>query len=117
MKNKIAYLIVMAVPLVVAPLVVTTGCATAGGQESAGQPANDKQIVADIKTTMHANPAVKGSEINVSSLGGVVELSGFAASEEARTAAGQIASTTPGVVRVYNNIIVGTPPPPTPTGR
>ena len=51
-----------------------------------------------------------GSQVNVQSLNGVVQLSGFVDSQEAKERAGQIASSTKGVVQVYNNLL-------TPTGR
>jgi osmotically-inducible protein OsmY len=42
-------------------------------------------------------------------------LSGFVETPEAKRRAEEIAATTPGVARVYNNIVLGTTP--TPTGR
>ncbi len=48
--------------------------------------------------------------MEVNSLNGVVQLSGFVDTAEAKDRAGQIASSTKGVVQVYNNIVL-------PTGR
>jgi hyperosmotically inducible periplasmic protein len=109
MKKQIAYIIVAA-GLLASPVVLTTGCAVAHGRESAGQYTKDKEIKARIKTALYTDPVVKGSEVGVQSLRGVVELSGFVNSQAARERAGQIAATTPGVVQVYNNLLV-------PTGR
>jgi hyperosmotically inducible protein len=59
---------------------------------------------------MYSDSEVKGTEVKVQSLNGVVQLSGFVDSPAAKDRAGQIAASTPGVVRVYNNLLL-------PTGR
>lgn len=109
MKKQIAYLLVLS-SLALAPLAFTTGCAVTSGRESAGQYANDKEIAARIKTRLYADPQTKGTEIEVQSMHGVVQLSGFVDNQTARNKAGEIASSTPGVVQVYNNLLL-------PTGR
>lgn len=109
MKKQIACFIVTA-SLVAIPLTLTTGCAIAQHRETAGQYANDKEIAARIKTALYADPTTKGTEISVQSLRGEVQLSGFVQSQAAKERAGQIAASTPGVVRVYNNLLL-------PTGR
>jgi hyperosmotically inducible protein len=109
MKKQIAYLII-ASSIAVAPLVFTTGCAVTSGRESAGQYAKDKEIAARIKTRLYSDPATKGTEIEVQSLRGVVQLSGFVDNQQSRNRAGEIAASTPGVVQVYNNLLL-------PTGR
>jgi osmotically-inducible protein OsmY len=109
MKKQIAY-IILTTSLAVAPLVLTTGCAVTQGKETAGQYTKDKEIAARIKTSLYADPTTKGTEIKVQPLQGVVELSGFVESQAAKDRAGQIASNTPGVVQVYNNLLL-------PTGR
>ena len=114
MKKHIAYL-VLAGTLSLIPLTVSTGCAVAGGRESAGAYAHDKEIATRIKTNLYKDPAVKGSEVAVNVLNGQVQLSGFVETPEAKRRAEEIAASTPGVARVYNNIVVGTTP--TPTGR
>jgi osmotically-inducible protein OsmY len=109
MKKQIAFFIVAA-SLAVVPLAFTTGCASTSGKESAGAYSQDKEIQSKIKTALNADPVTKGTEVGIQSLGGVVELSGFVDSQQAKDRAGQIAATTPGVVKVYNNLV-------TPTGR
>ncbi len=108
MKKTIAYLLVVA--SLAAPAALTTGCAVARHQETAGAYAKDKEIAARIKTAMYADSQVKGTEVKVTSLNGVVQLSGFVDSQQAKDRAGQIAASTPGVVKVYNNLLL-------PTGR
>ena len=114
MKKQIAYL-VLAASLTAIPLTFSTGCAVTSGRETAKSYAQDKTIATRIKTAMYGDPAVKGSEVAVNVLNGQVQLSGFVDTPQARQRAEEIASSTPGVARVYNNIIVGTAP--TPTGR
>ncbi len=109
MKRKIACL-TLTVALALTPLVFTTGCAVTQGRETAGAYAKDKEIQAKIKASLYKDPVVKGTQVEVNSLNGVVQLSGFVDTPEAKDRAGQIASATKGVVQVYNNIVL-------PTGR
>lgn len=109
MKKQIGYLIV-ACSMVFAPLAFTTGCAVTSGRESAGMYAKDKEIAARVKTRLYTDPATKGTEVEVQSLRGVVQLSGFVDNQAAKNRAGEIAASTPGVVQVYNNLLL-------PTGR
>ncbi len=102
--------VLLATALACAPLALQTGCAVMHGQEGVKAYAKDDAITARIKTAMYADPAVKGTQVKVQSLNGVVELSGFVNSEQAKERAGQIAESTPGVVKVYNNLLL-------PTGR
>jgi osmotically-inducible protein OsmY len=109
MKKQIAHLMVMS-SMMLSPLAFSTGCATTGGQESTSVYARDKEIAEQIKNQLSADPTTKGTEIEVQSLSGVVQLSGFVDSQAARNRAGEIATTTSGVPRVYNNLLL-------PTGR
>jgi len=109
MKRQIACLL-LATSLTVAPAILTTGCAVTRGKESAGQYAKDKEIAARVKSALYMDSTTKGTEIKVQSMQGVVQLSGFVDSQASKDRAGQIASSTPGVVQVYNNLLL-------PTGR
>lgn len=100
----------MTASLALLPLAFTTGCAVTQGRETAGSYAKDKEITTRIKTALYGDPVVKGTQVEVNSLNGVVQLSGFVDSQQAKDRAGQIASDTPGVSKVYNNLIL-------PTGR
>ncbi len=108
MKKTLAYLLLGTT--LALPVAFTSGCAVARHQETASNYARDKEISARIKTAMYADPQLKGTEVKVTSLNGVVQLSGFVDSQMAKDRAGQIASQTPGVVKVYNNLLL-------PTGR
>ncbi|HYG34864.1 MAG TPA: BON domain-containing protein [Clostridia bacterium] len=109
MKKQIAYL-VFAASLALVPVAFTTGCAVTQGRESASEYAKDKEIEARIKSALYTDPTTKGTQIEVQTLRGVVQLSGFVESQAAKERAGQIASATPGVVQVHNNLLL-------PTGR
>jgi len=109
MRKQVAYLMVMS-SIVLAPLAFTTGCAVTSGRESTSEYARDKEIAARVKTQLYADPTTKGTEIEVQSLRGVVQLSGFVDNQAARNRAGEIAAATPGVTQVYNNLLL-------PTGR
>ena len=114
MKKQIAYLM-MAASLSLVPVTFSTGCAVTSGREGPKAYAEDKTIATRIKTAMYGDPTVKGTEVGVTVLNGQVQLSGFVDTPEAKNRAGEIAASTPGVAKVYNNLIVGTAP--TPTGR
>jgi osmotically-inducible protein OsmY len=110
MKRKIAY-IALTTALAVTPLAfITSGCAVTQHRETAGAYAKDKEIEAKIKAQMYKDPIVKGTQVDVKSLNGVVQLSGFVDTPEAKQRAEQIAQSTRGVVQVYNNLLL-------PTGR
>jgi len=109
MKRTIGYLLMAATVLSV-PVAFTTGCAVTQGQETAGSYAKDKEIIAKVKASMYSDKLVKGTQVEVQCLNGVVQLSGFVDSQEARDRATEIASGTKGVVQVYNNLLL-------PTGR
>ena len=91
-------------------ILTATGCAVTRHQETAGEYANDSKITAKVKTDLYKDKLVKGTEVNVKTMNGVVQLSGFVESEQAKERAGQIARQISGVVDVHNDLI-------TPTGR
>ena len=109
MKRNIAYLTV-ALCLAAAPIVFTSGCAVTSGRETAKSYAKDKEITAKIKAKMYKDEVVKGTQVDVKSFNGEVQLSGFVDSQAARDRAEQIAASTDGVVAVHNNLLL-------PTGR
>src|SRR4051794_13853374 len=92
------------------PAAITTGCAVMHHQESAGEYGSDAKITARIKTDLYKDPVVKGTEVKVSTMRGIVQLSGFVESQQAKDRAGEIARSIPGVTDVHNDLIL-------PTGR
>ena len=109
MKKAIVYL-ALAASVAAAPLALTTGCAVTQGRETAGQYAKDKEITTRIKTALYADPVAKGTQVEVNTLNGVVQLSGFVNTPEEKQRAEQIATSVSGVRRVINNLVL-------PTGR
>lgn len=108
MKKQIGYVLV-ATTLAILPVVLTTGCAT-HKEETARSSADDQQISARVRQDLDRDPSVNATELKVTALNGEVQLSGFVDSQAAKQRAGQIAASTPGVVKVDNNLIL-------PTGR
>src|SRR5262245_27910254 len=106
MTKGFACLMLSAV-LVPAPIVFT-GCTTTQGNQSAKTLSRDKEIAGRIKTAIYTDNDVKGNQIQVNSLNGVIQLTGFVASQVEKDRAGQIAASTPGVVRVFNNLLLPT---------
>ena len=90
--------------LALTPLVFTTGCAVTQHRETAGAYAKDKEIQAKIKASLYKDPIVKGTQVEVNSLNGVVQLSGFVDTAEAKTEAERVAKDTDGVKSVKNEL-------------
>lgn len=82
------------------------GCAVTSGQSSVGQYVDDTTITTRVKTRMAEDPAVSAMRIQVETLNGTVQLSGFAATQAEKDQAGSLARAVPDVRAVRNNIIV-----------
>src|SRR2546428_12079020 len=96
MKRKIASVVLLA-SLAAVPLTFTTGCAVTQGRETVRENVDDKSITAKVKSALYADPMVKGSEVNVTTFKGAVQLSGFVENQSQKDRAGQIAQQTRGV--------------------
>jgi osmotically-inducible protein OsmY len=83
-----------------------TGCAVTSGQSSMGEYVDDTTITARVKKRFAEDDQVAASRIQVETLQGTVQLSGFAASETERERAGQLARSVPDVKAVRNDVIV-----------
>lgn len=87
---------------------------------------NDAQLATNLKAQMFSDPQTKSADLQVSVTGGVVTLSGTAPSDAARYEAYKLATRTPGVSKVNDQMTVQAPaqtaeatPPPVapPVGR
>lgn len=87
-------------------LVSATGCAVQRQQETVGAYVDDTAVTTKVKAKFAEDSAVSAMAIKVDTLKGVVQLSGFAKSNEERLAAERLARNTNGVVDVRNDIIV-----------
>ena len=86
-----------------------TGCAVGSGQSTVGQYVDDATISTRVKTRFAEDPNVSAMRIQVETLKGTVQLSGFAASQAEKDRAGQLARAVPDVKEVRNNIVVRAP--------
>jgi hyperosmotically inducible protein len=79
----------------------------AHAEKSAGQVVDDNTINATVKSELIGSKETKARSINVETYKGVVQLSGFAATEAEKEAAGRLAKAVDGVREVRNNISIG----------
>lgn len=86
--------------------VLSTGCAGDRYHESTGESIDDTATTARVKKALHSDPQYKYGDVKVTTFKGVVQLSGFADSRDAKDRAGELAKTAEGVKDVENNITV-----------
>jgi hyperosmotically inducible protein len=85
---------------------LTAGCAVTRGQESVGAYVDDSAITSNIKARMVEDKSVDAAAIQVETLNGNVQLSGFAKDRLEKQTAESIAMKVKGVKSVQNNIAV-----------
>ena len=83
-----------------------TGCAVTSGQSSVGQYVDDATISTRVKARFAEDTSVSAMRIQVETLKGTVQLSGFATSQAEKDKAAELARGVPDVKDVRNNIIV-----------
>ena len=86
--------------------VFMTGCAVVRDQQTVGSYIDDATITTQVKARFAEDPTVSAMAINVETLKGVVQLSGFAKTSTEREKAATIAANVNGVARVVNDIMV-----------
>jgi osmotically-inducible protein OsmY len=86
--------------------IVSSGCAVIRGQETVGAYVDDVSITTAVKAKFVEDKIVDAGAINVQTLNGTVQLSGFAKSSAEKAKAEQIARNTKGVRQVQNNLSV-----------
>lgn len=101
---KLAHALLAATAAVL--VVQTTGCAVARDQQTVGSYIDDTTITTRVKTRFAEDKTVSAMAINVETLKGTVQLSGFAKSPEEKNMAQNLASGVPGVVAVRNDIVI-----------
>lgn len=87
-------------------LVQVTGCAVARDQQTVGSYIDDATLTTRVKAAYAKDPVVAATSINVETLKGTVQLSGFAKSDAERSTAERLARSTEGVKAVRNDIVV-----------
>ena len=80
------------------------GCATSGGGGPVAQYVDDATITAGVKAAIVREPTLKVFEIDVETVRGVVQLSGFVSSADSVAAAASVARTVKGVKSVKNDL-------------
>jgi osmotically-inducible protein OsmY len=71
---------------------------------NAGRVVDDSVITGKVKAALVADPTTKAHQISVETFQGVVQLSGFVDSSEARSRATQVAKEVEGVKNVKNDL-------------
>jgi hyperosmotically inducible protein len=80
---------------------LTVGSGTA---RSAGEVIDDGVVTTKVKAALVADTSVKAHEINVETREGVVQLSGFVDSTDAKSKAAELAGRVAGVKEVHNDL-------------
>ena len=101
LNSRIKALIV----LLLLPLMFSA-CAMLSGRESAGEYVDDTTITSAVKAGILGDASLKVLEINVETMQGVVQLSGFVDLPQNESRAISIARHTDGVKDVKDNLIV-----------
>lgn len=86
--------------------VLSTGCAVIRGQETAGAYVDDAAITTAVKARMVEDKTVSAGAINVETLNGTVQISGFAKSAAEKSQAETVARGVKNVRGVRNDIVV-----------
>lgn len=94
--NLIPFMILMASLLL--------GCAGTSTQESTGEYLDDSAITAKVKSAFVSDKQVSALDIKVTTFKGVVQLSGYASSQQEIDRAVELARKVPGVKSVKNDI-------------
>lgn len=104
--NRKATLAMCAVLSVGLMPVAWMGCAGNRTHESTGEYVDDSNITAKVKAEFVKDPVVSALAVSVETFKGVVQLSGFVNTQEAKDRAEKIARGIRGVTSVANSLIV-----------
>jgi hyperosmotically inducible protein len=86
--------------------IIGSGCAVGRGQQTTGAFIDDAAITTAVKARMVEDKTVSASSINVETLNGTVQLSGFAKSSAEKAQAENLARGAKNVKSVRNDIVV-----------
>ena len=82
------------------------GCASTSKSEGTGEYVDDTVITAKVKTAILEQKGLKSAEINVETFKGIVQLSGFVATQDSVNLAMSTARSVKGVSSVKNDMRV-----------
>src|ERR1700733_12179324 len=94
-----------AVSITILALLLACGCS---------KKPDDAVLVSSIQSQMFADDQLKNTSVHVESHSGTVTLTGTVTTDSAHLEAYKLATQTPGVVKVDDQITVAPPPPPAP---
>ena len=106
MKNARSTAVICAFAALAGMTVLSTGCAVVRGQETAGAYVDDAAITTAVKARMVEDKTVSAAAINVETLNGTVQISGFAKSAAEKAQAETVARGVKNVRNVRNDIVV-----------
>lgn len=92
------------IPALVLALGQAAGCAMSGGGFGAAPVVDDATITAGVKAALVGDPTLKVADLDVDTVQGVVQLSGFVSSADSVAAAASVARTVKGVRSVKNDL-------------
>jgi osmotically-inducible protein OsmY len=95
-----------AVFIAASTLALLMSCASTSTHESTGQYVDDSMITTKVKAAIFNDATLKSGEINVETFKGVVQLSGFVSSADARSHAVEVAGAVEGVKSVEDDMRV-----------
>ena len=101
MKNIHKYLTAI---FMACTLIAVVGCTTTPTQEGTAQYIDDSVITTKVKAAILGDSMLKVAEINVETYKGIVQLSGFVASNAAADQAVSVARSVAGVKSVKNDM-------------
>ncbi|MFA6280026.1 MAG: BON domain-containing protein [Bdellovibrionales bacterium] len=81
-------------------------CSMFSGHETSGQYVDDTTITTKVKAQIFDDPSLKVLQVNVETMKGVVQLSGFVDSRQNEAKAVSIAQKVRGVVSVKDDLVV-----------
>jgi osmotically-inducible protein OsmY len=85
-------------------LASTLGCASTSSREGTGEYVDDTVVTTKVKAAIFNEPTLKSAEVNVETFKGVVQLSGFVASPDAKSTAVRVARNVAGVKSVKDDM-------------
>jgi len=103
MKNKRSISYFLAIGLLGLFLI---SCSLFSGSETSGQYIDDTTITTKVKSQIFDDPNLKVLQVNVETMKGVVQLSGFVDSKQSEAKAVAIARKVRGVVSVKDDLVV-----------
>lgn len=85
---------------------LTVGCNSTRYDRTSGEYVDDKLLIKRVKHALNGQPVYKYPDVKVQTYRGIVQLSGFVATEAQRETATEIAQLARGVGRVENSILI-----------